>query len=195
MTGSRLAAAVGFVAAVVVAPAAQGDAIHLMNGNTIQVDAWRDAGDAIEFARGGGIVRILKTDIRRIEGTNQTRDLRMYSAPASATTVSTTSTAPAAAREMLQVLKEGEALFSQTVLDAQAKATAFRRLTAKWRELQVPGELLDLYGRAARAIEMSAEAFEAESEGSAPDSKERIAAAKKAFTEVQEEVDQQSKEG
>jgi hypothetical protein len=42
---------------------------------------------------------------------------------------------------------------------------------------------------------MSAEAFEAEVEGTAPDAKERIEAARKVFTEVQAEVDRQSKEG
>jgi hypothetical protein len=192
--GRGLAAAIGLVA-VTAASTALGDTIYLTNGNTIEVDAWRDTGDAVEFARGGGIIRILKADISRIEGTNQSRDLRMYSAPASATVASTASSAAAAAREMSEVLKEGEALFGQTVLDAQAKATAFRKLSEKWRGLQVPGELLDLYGRAARALEMSVEAFQAESEGAAPDAKERIAAAQKAFTDVQAEVNQQSKEG
>ena len=142
-----------------------------------------------------GIIRILKSDIRQIEGTNQTRDLRMYSAPASATTVATASSAPAAAKEMSQVLKEGEALFGQTVLDAQAKVTAFRRLTEKWRALELPSNLQDLHGRAARALQMSTEAFEAEAEGTAPDAKERIESAKKVFAEVQAEVNQQSKEG
>ena len=42
---------------------------------------------------------------------------------------------------------------------------------------------------------MSTEAFEAEAEGTAPDAKERIESAKKAFAEVQAEVDRQSKEG
>src|SRR5262245_5728158 len=119
----------------------------------------------------------------------------MYSAPASATVASTASSATSAAKEMSKVLREGEALFSQTVLDAQAKAAAFRKLGEKWRGLQVPGELLDLYGRAAQALQMSAEAFDAEAEGSVPDAKERIAAAQKAFTDVQTEVNQQSKEG
>jgi hypothetical protein len=190
-----LAAAVGLVVVVAGAPAVRADVIHLVNGNTIQVDAWRDTGDAIEFARGGGIIRILKTDISRIEGANQTQDLRMYSAPASATAVPTASNAVAAAKEMSQVLKEGEALFGQSVLDAQAKATAFRRLNQKWRALQVPAELQPLYDRAGRAVQMSMEAYEAESEGTAPDVKERIEAARKAFTEVQAEVDQQTKEG
>jgi hypothetical protein len=181
---------------VAVAPAAvRADVIHLTNGNTIQVDAWRDTGDAVEFARAGGIIRIPKADISRIEGLNQSHDLRMYSAPASATAVPTANNTNAAAREMSQVLKEGEALFTQTVLDAQAKASAFRRLTEKWRGLQVPSGLQDLHARATRALQMSVEAFEAESEGTAPDTKQRIEAAKKVFTEVQTEVDQQSKEG
>lgn len=193
MRGARLAATVGLLVAMT-APEARADVIHLANGSTIQIDAWRDVGDAIEFTRGGGIIRILKSDIRQIEGTNQTRDLRMYSAPASATTVATASSATVAAKEMSQVLKEGEALFSQTVLDAQAKVNAFRRLTEKWRALQVPSNLQDLHGRAARALRMSTEAFEAEAEGTAPDAKEQIESARKAFAEVQAEVNQQSKE-
>ncbi len=97
---------------------------------------------------------------------------------ASATAVPTASNAAAAAREMSQVLKEGEALFSQTVLDAQAKATAFRRLGEKWRALQVPADLQRSHGRAGRALQMSMEAFEAESEGlGARTPKERIEAA------------------
>jgi len=186
---------VGLLVAMASISAARADTIFLTNGNTIRVDAWRDTGDAVEFARGGGIVRILKTDISRIEGTSQSRDLRMYSAPASATVAPTATSSTTAAREMSQVLKEGEALFTQTVLEAQAKASAFRRLTAKWRALEVPSDLVDLHGRAARAIEMSTEAFEADAEGTAPDTKERIEAARKVFTEVQAEVDRQSKEG
>jgi hypothetical protein len=187
-----VAAVVGLLAMV---PVAQADVIYLANGSSIQVDAWRDAGDAVEFTRGGGIIRILKTEISRIEGTNQSRDLRMYSAPATATAVSIATNATAAAREMSVILKEGQALFDQTVLEAQTKASAFRRLSERFRALTVPGELLELYGRATRALQMSIDAFEADSEGTTPDSKERIEAAKKAFTEVQAEVDQQSKEG
>jgi hypothetical protein len=194
MRSARLAAGAGLLVATTAYTAAA-DVIHLKSGGTIQVDAWRDVGDAVEFTRGGGIIRISKADIGRIEGSTQTRDLRMYSAPASATAVPTASSAPAAAREMSQVLKEGEALFTQTVLDAQAKVAAFRRLTEKWRGLAVPSNLEEVHGRAARALQMSTEAFEAEAEGTAPDVKERIESAKKAFAEVQAEVDRQSKEG
>ena len=195
MRAKGLAAVVALVAVTSTAPSAWADTIYLVNGGAIQVDAWRDAGDAVEFARGGGIIRIPKSDIKRIEGTNQSRDLRMYSAPASATAVPTASSSAAAIREMAQVLKEGEALFSQTAVDAESTASAFRRLGEKWRALEVPGELLDLYGRGARALQISAEAFEADSDGTTPDSRERIEAAKKAFGEVKAEVDQQSKEG
>jgi hypothetical protein len=190
-----LAAVVALMTVIATAGAARADIIHLTNGNTIQVDAWRDTGDAVEFARGGGIIRILKSDISRIDGTSQSKDLRMYSAPASATAVPTANSPTAAIGQMSEVLKEGEALFSQTVLDAQAKASAFRKLGEKWRALEVPGDLLDLYGRASRALQMSAEAFEVDSEGTSPDSKERIEAAKKAFSEVKAEVDEKSKQG
>lgn len=194
MRGSRLAVVAGLLGGAALVPAARADTIHLTNGNTIQVDAWRDTGDAVEFTRGGGIIRILKTDISRIEGTNQSRDLRMRSAPASATVAPSASSSSAAAREMSQILKEGEALFTQTVLDAEAKASAFRRLTAKWRALEVPSALQDLYGRATRALEESTEAFTAEAEGNTPDSKERIEAAKKTYAEVLAEVERASKE-
>jgi hypothetical protein len=195
MRGTGLAAAVGLAVVAAAVPAARGDTIHLTNGNAIEVDAWRDAGDAVEFARGGGIIRIMKTDISRIEGTNQTRDLRMRSAPPSATVAPTAGNSVAAAREMSLVLKEGEALFTQAGMDSQSKASAFRRLGEKWRALAVPAELQDLYGRAGRAVQISVEAYEADSDGSAPDTRERIAVAKKLFTEVQAEVDKQSKEG
>jgi hypothetical protein len=194
MRAKGFAAVVALVAVTAAAPAVRADIIHLTNGNAIQVDAWRGAGDAVEFARGGGIIRIPKSEIKQIEGTSQSKDLRMYSAPASATAVPTANNSAAAIREMSQVLKEGEALFAQTVVDAQSTASAFRRLGEKWRALQVPGDLLDLYGRVSRALQMSTEAFEADSEGTTPDSKERIEAAKKAFGEVKAEVDQQSKE-
>ena len=190
-----LVAIVTLVTMITAASAARADVIHLTNGNAIQVDAWRDAGDAVEFARGGGIIRIPKSEISRIEGSTQSKDLRMYSAPASATTVPTANNATAAIKEMSDVLKEGEALFSQTSLDAQAKASAFRRLGERWRALEVPSDLLDLYGRASRALQMSAEAYDDDSQGVSPDSKERIEAAKKALAEVKAEVDQQSKEG
>jgi hypothetical protein len=195
MNSRGLTLVVALVMVIAAASAARADVIHLTNGNTIQVDAWRDVGDAVEFARGGGIIRIPKSEISRIEGSSQSTDLRMYSAPAGATTVPTANNATAAIKEMADVLKEGEALFTQTSLDAQAKASAFRRLGERWRALEVPSELLDLYGRASRALQMSAEAFDNESQGSAPDSKDRIEAAKKAVGEVKAEIDQQSKEG
>jgi hypothetical protein len=191
--GAAVAAGLLVLGAGSVAPA---DVIHLTNGNVIQVDAWRDAGDAVEFTRGGGVVRILKSDIQRIEGNTRSNDLRMHSAPAAAgsTAARGAATAPAAAREMAQLLREGEALFTQTVLDAPAKATAFRRLIEKWRGLEVPEPLRDAHDRAERALQESAEAFTADAEGTAPDAKERVEAARRNFTEAQAEVEKFTKE-
>jgi hypothetical protein len=190
---AKLAAAA--LLATGLATGAEADVIHLTNGNAIEVEAWRDAGDAVEFARGGGIVRILKSDIARIEGNTRSQDLRMRSAPPAApAAVRGSTTAPAAAREMAQVLKEGEALFTQTVLDPKAKAEAFRKLSEKWRGLPVPDPLRDAADRAERAIRASAEAFTAEAEGTAPDAKERVEAARKSFAEALAEVEKFTKE-
>jgi len=188
---ARTAAMAGLVAAAL-APAARADVIHLTTGGVIQVDAWRDVGDAIEFTRSGGILRILKSDIQRIEGSNRTTDLRMYSAPTSAAAPAGGGTGTA--REMSSIMKEGEALFTQTVLGAQAKAEAFRKLMDKWRALDVPIAVRDVWDRADRALRVSAEAYAAEAEGTAPDTKERIEAAKKAYAEAQADVDQLAKE-
>jgi hypothetical protein len=192
-TGAAVAAG---LLVLVTGSVAGADVIHLTNGSVIQVDAWRDAGDAIEFTRGGGLVRVLKSDVQRIEGRSRSNDLRMYSAPASAesTVARSSTTAPAAAREMSQLLREGEALFTQTVLDAPAKAGAFRRLVEKWRGLEVPEPLRDAHGRAERALQESAEAFTADAEGTEPDAKERVEAARKNFAEAQAEIEKFTKE-
>jgi ElaB/YqjD/DUF883 family membrane-anchored ribosome-binding protein len=195
MRRARLGVAAGLLASAL-ATAAAADVIHLTSGQAIRVDAWRDAGDAVEFTRGGGIVRILKGDIARIEGDTRSNDLRMYSAPPSAVAAPRGSaTTAGAAREMAQLLKEGEALFSQTVLDARAKAGAFRRLVEKWRGLDVPEALRDVHGRAEQILRESAEAYTAEAEGTEPDAKERVEAARKSFAEAQAEVDRFTKEG
>ena len=59
MKSRGLAAAVGLAAALAGAPAARADVIVLVNGNTIQVDAWRDTGDAIEFTRKSGKTEVI----------------------------------------------------------------------------------------------------------------------------------------
>jgi hypothetical protein len=171
---------------------AAADVIHLTSGQAIQVDAWRDVGDAIEFARFGGILRILKTDIARIEGATRQQDLRMYSAPATPATGARAAAAPAApgavAREMGDLLRQGEALFGQTVLDARDKVGAFRRLRERWQGLEPPEPLRETHARGERALQVATEAYQAEVEGTAPDSKERVDAARKALAEVQTEL-------
>ncbi|HEV8306901.1 MAG TPA: hypothetical protein VGW35_04490 [Methylomirabilota bacterium] len=64
------------VVALVGSAPAGADVLHLRNGGRIEVRAWRDAGDAVEFERFGGVVRIPREDIERIE-----RDPRTPGAP------------------------------------------------------------------------------------------------------------------
>jgi hypothetical protein len=195
----RAAAAVAGAVLLVAwtAPVGQADVIHLANGSRLEVDAWRDAGDAIEFALAGGIVRVLKVEIARIEGSTRSNDLRMYSAPAAASgaTARAAEETPAAARAMVDLLREGAALFTQTVLEPQVKAGAFRRLVERWRGLEVPEPLRDAHERAERALQESAEAFSADAEGVAPDARERVEAARQRFAEAQAEIEQFTKEG
>ncbi len=169
-------------------PIAAADVIYLTNGSEIQVDAWRDAGDAIEFTRSGGIIRIAKADIRRIDGKPTTGDFRMRSAPESlsGSAIRGASTREAALRGMADFLKEGEAIFAQAGLPSRSKADAFRRLTVKWRDIEVPEALRDAYMRGQDALQMSAEAYTVEDEGRVPNAKDRIEAAKKAVQEAQE---------
>jgi hypothetical protein len=165
---------------------ARADVIHLQSGATLEVDAWRDAGDTIEFTRFGGIVRIPKGDVVKIEGSTMKQDLRMYSAPASVGGSAARAAADrtVAVKDMTEVLEQGEGLFGQTVLSAQSKADAFRRLGLKWRGLAVPDRLREIHGRGQAALQMAAEAYTAEDEGQAPDAKERIEAARKAVQET-----------
>ena len=44
-----------------------GDVIVLKNGSSVEVAEWQDVGDAIEFSRFGGIIRIPKEEVLRIE--------------------------------------------------------------------------------------------------------------------------------
>lgn len=182
---------VALAAASVSSTVATADVIHLVNGSVIEVDAWRDAGDAIEFARGGGIIRISKAEIQRIDGKPSGRDLKMYSAPASPTSPAgrgATLDRSAAVKEMLDLLKQGEGLFAQTVLSPADKAGAFRRLGEKWQALAVPDVLREAHTRGQGALQVAAEAFAAEGEGTVPDAKERIESAKTGIQEAQSQV-------
>lgn len=185
MVSTRVVAFAVAMAAGMFAGPARADVIHLRGGATLEVDAWRDAGDAIEFTRFGGIIRIAKADVVKIEGSAMKPDLRMYSAPASLSGSATRAAADraVAVKDMTEVLEQGEGLFGQTVLSAQSKADAFRRLGQKWRDLAVPDPLREVHGRGQAALQMAVEAYTAEDEGRAPDAKERIEAARKAVQE------------
>jgi hypothetical protein len=160
------------------------DVIHLKNGNHLQVEGWRDAGDAIEFMMGGGIVRIPKAEVQKVDGKPSRGDFKMYSSGVSA------SVAPvdekAAVTQMADVLKQGEALFGQTVLSGGEKAGAFRRLADQWRGFGVPETLRPIHARGEAAIQMAADAFAADE--TAPDTKERVDKARAELGTVQDEV-------
>ncbi len=182
MRGLRLVLALAMV--VGLAGALHADVIHLKNGNRLEVEGWRDAGDAIEFMMGGGIIRISKAEVRKIDGKASRGDFKMYSSGVS------TAAAPvdekAAVGQMADLLKQGEALFAQTVLSPGEKAGAFRRLGEQWRGFDVPDPLRTTHSRGDAAIQMAVEAFSADED--APDAKERVEKAKTELAAVQDEV-------
>jgi hypothetical protein len=166
---------------------AEAETIVLRNGATIQVDGWRDVGDAVEFAVGGGLVRVLKSDIEKIEGQAAKGDLRMYSAPSGAAAPSGADRA-ALLKQMTELLTQGEGLVTQTVLTAAEKAGAFRRLGEAWTAIQAPEELAAMHAKGRQALELAAEAFVAEGQGTAPDVKERVDQARSELQAVQDEL-------
>lgn len=183
-----LACVVGIVSAT-----AWADTIRLKNGSVIAVEGWRDVGDAVEFAFGGGIIRIGKGEIERIDGRPTAGDLPMYSAPATPAAAGTDR--GAMAKQMTDFLKQGEGLLAQTVLTAAEKAAAFRRLGEAWKGLSVPEALRDLHAKGQQALQMLAEAYAAEGEGTAPDVKERIEKAKGEMQAAQEEAKKAGEQG
>jgi hypothetical protein len=105
--------------------------------------------------------------------------------------VSTARTGPvdqaAAVGLLADILKQGQALFTQTVLSTSEKATAFRRLGEQWRGIEVPDPLRDAQSRGDAAIQMAVEAFSADDD-TAPDVKERIDRARAELASVQDDL-------
>lgn len=162
-----------------------GATIHLKQGGVLEVEGWRDAGDTIEFALGGGLVRIGKDQLDRIEGGPTPGDLPLYVIPASAPP-------PAAdrgtvARRLGDLLQEGEGLLGDRLLGPAERALRLRRLAEAWRAVVVPGELGELHGRGAEVIEALRAASDAEAQG-APEAGERARQAREALKEAQEQL-------
>jgi hypothetical protein len=159
------------------------DVIHLKNGNRLEVEGWKDAGDSIEFMMGGGIIRISKGEVAKVDGRPTRGDFKMYSSGVS------TATGPlderAAIGQMADLLKQGEALFAQTVLSPSEKAGAFRRLAEQWRGVEVPEPLRSTHSRGDAAIQMAVEVF---GDDAAPDLRERVDRAKAELVAVQDEI-------
>jgi hypothetical protein len=160
------------------------DVIHLKNGNRLEVEGWKDVGDAVEFMMGGGIIRISKAEIQKIDGRPARGDFRMYTSGVSTSTGGSAEAGTVVTR-MTDLLKQGEALFGQS-LPAGEKATAFLQLGEQWRGLEVPENAKEAHGLGGAAIQMAAEAFAA---GDAtPEAQGKVEKAKAAVTAAQEEI-------
>ena len=177
--------ALTLVAALVLPGLLHADVIHLKNGNKLEIDGWKDAGDAIEFMMGGGIIRISKAEIQKIDGRPTRGDFRMYTSGVS-TATSAAVDQGAAVTQMTDILKQGEALFGQSILSASEKATAFRRLGEQWRGLAVPDPAKEAYSKGDSALQLAVEAFSGPE--SASDAKDRVDKAKAELAAAQDEV-------
>jgi hypothetical protein len=160
MRGLRITLALATV--VGLAGAVCADIIHFKNGNRLEIDAWKDAGEAVEFTMGGGIIRISKAEIQKIDGKPIRGDFRMYTSGTSTAAATGPVSQAGALTQMTDLLQQGAALFGQTVLSSGEKAGAFRRLSEQWRGLDVPDPVRPAHSRGEAAFRMAADAFGAD---------------------------------
>ena len=182
MRGLRITLALATV--VGLAGALHADVIHLKNGNRLEVEGWKDAGDAIEFTMGGGIIRISKAEIQKVDGKPVRGDFRMYSSGVSTAAATGPVSQATAVTQMGDLLQQGAALFGQTVLSADEKVGAFRRLTEQWRALDVPEPARPAHARGETALQMAVSAFGADES----EQKTRADQARAELSSVQEDV-------
>ena len=171
---------------------AAADTIRLKNGRVLEVEGWRDAGDSIEFAAGGGIVRISKAEVDKIDGKPRRGELKMYTSGVSSAEVAAAGSAAAAserapmANQMKEVLGQGDGLFDQASLSSAEKVGAMRRLADRWREIAVPDSLRETHDRGRAAFQSAIDAFEGADRD--PNAKLRIDKARDEIRSVLEEV-------
>jgi hypothetical protein len=182
MRGLRITLA--FATVVGLAGAVCADVIHLKNGNRLEVEAWKDAGDAIEFAMGGGVIRIAKAEIQKIDGKAIRGDFRMYTSGTSTALATGAATTGSTLLQMADLLQQGTALFGQSVLSSGEKAGAFRRLSEQWRSLEVPDPVRPAHSRGEAALALAADAFGTEGD----EQKTRAEQAQSELVAVQDEV-------
>jgi hypothetical protein len=68
MSSTTFSLTLALLAVLLVPRLLAGDVIHLRNGNSVEVQTWRKAGDSIEYYRFGGLVSIPSSQVLRIEG-------------------------------------------------------------------------------------------------------------------------------
>jgi hypothetical protein len=179
---------VALVVALAFPAVAAADVIRLKNGRVLEVEGWRDAGDSIEFAAGGGVVRIAKSEVDKIDGRPRQGDFRMYSSGVSSSAPAAgTAAVPADAVSLMRdLLGQGDGLFDQTALSGPEKAGAFRRLGERWRQLDVPEPLRAAHDRGRLALQSGLDAFDIDS--TEPGAKARIDKAREEVKSVMEEL-------
>jgi hypothetical protein len=188
--------------------AAAADVIHLTNGSELRVEAWRDVGDAVEVAVGGGLMRISKSDIRKIDGKARRGDLYLRSNPTTAA-VSTPAEGQGAGASgsgagappdsgvspevaaMQDLVAEGQALFGQGALTSAEKAAGFRRLAERLQSVSPPDRLRGSHARAGQAFQAAIAAYQAESQNPGDPTtrlSSRLEAARGELGQVQQEI-------
>jgi hypothetical protein len=97
----------------------EADVLHLKNGTSIEVTSWQDTGDAIEYEKYGGTIRILKEDVLRIE--RSAAPASPESRPATAGPTAPVATAPVQGGGGDPVLGSPEALWRASVRALEAR--------------------------------------------------------------------------
>ena len=133
---------------------------------------------------GGGIIRISKAEIQKIDGKPIRGDFRMYTSGISTAAATGPVSQATALTQMSDLLQQGAALFGQTVLSSGEKVGAFRRLSEQWRGLDVPEPVRPAHSRGEAAFQMAVDAFGADE----AEQKTRADQARAELTSVQDEV-------
>jgi hypothetical protein len=108
----------------------------------------------------------------------------MYTSGTSTAAATGPATQASALTQMSDLLQQGAALFGQTVLSADEKVGAFRRLTEQWRALDVPEPARPAHARGETALQMAVSAFGADES----EQKTRADRARAELSSVQEDV-------
>jgi hypothetical protein len=184
MSAAGAAPLLGLMLLTTAAQPVAADVVYLQNGSRLRVYEWRETDDAFELVVAGGFLWIDKAEVIKIEempGGEPALALGSPDAAAQPEGAAPTSgvlpppAPPAVPRvrldtvgavsRMLALLKQGEALFADTLLSPAQKVRAVRWLDERWRDFDVPEPLLRWYGAGVQALRQAGDAFAAQGEG------------------------------